>query len=159
MLVLMTMKRQSKSPVRRVSRKPVRSPDVPVTVVMMEHMEGRLTHRMDAGFKRVDSQFGRFKVEMDTIKADVKELQADVKVLQKDVKILKADVKILKADVAHLKTDVSCLRTEFKADFHEIKSELHRVALLVEEQNACNKFVMDGYAQIYEWIRARSPEV
>lgn len=34
----------------------------------------------------------------------------------------------------------------------DLKSELHRVALLVEEQNARNKFVMDGYAQVYELL-------
>ena len=36
-----------------------------------------------------------------------------------------------------------------------VKSELHRVALLVEEQNARNKYVMDGYSQIYELLKER----
>ncbi len=37
----------------------------------------------------------------------------------------------------------------------EMKSEFHRVALLVEEQNARNKYVMDGYAQLYRLIETR----
>ena len=39
------------------------------------------------------------------------------------------------------------IRSEFaglKSEFSGLKSELHRVALLVEEQNARNKYVMDG---------------
>lgn len=41
---------------------------------------------------------------------------------------------------------------DMDSQFADIKSELHRVALIVEEQNARNKFVMDGYAQIYELL-------
>ena len=52
------------------------------------------------------------------------------------------------AGVSSLKADSH----EMKADIHQIKSELHRVALLVEEQNARNKYVMDGYAQIYDLL-------
>lgn len=44
-----------------------------------------------------------------------------------------------------------------RADIHEIKSEFHRVALLVEEQNARNKYVMDGYAQIYDLLVRNNP--
>lgn len=39
-----------------------------------------------------------------------------------------------------------------KSEMHGMKSELHRVALLVEEQNARNKYVMDGYAQLYDLV-------
>lgn len=40
--------------------------------------------------------------------------------------------------------------------FHEMKSEIHRIALLVEEQNAKNTYVLDGYAQIYDLIEQRN---
>ena len=42
-----------------------------------------------------------------------------------------------------------------KSEVFGVKSELHRVALLVEEQNARNKFVLDGYAQLYELIERK----
>lgn len=42
-----------------------------------------------------------------------------------------------------------------KSELHQVKSELHRVALIVEEQNARNKFVLDGYAQLYELIERK----
>lgn len=51
------------------------------------------------------------------------------------------------------KMDSGFARTDSKIE--EVKSEVHRVALLVEEQNARNKYVMDGYAQLYELIMTR----
>lgn len=110
--------------------KPIRSSQVPVTVAMLNEMEGRLSHKIDAGLRRVQS-------EISGVKADVSSL--------------KSDVSSLKSDVSTLKTDVSSLKSEFSG----FKSELHRVALLVEEQNARNKYVLDGYAQLYELIERK----
>jgi hypothetical protein len=42
-----------------------------------------------------------------------------------------------------------------KSELSGVKSEMHRIALLVEEQNARNKFVLDGYAQLYELIERK----
>lgn len=33
--------------------------------------------------------------------------------------------------------------------FEKVLSEIHRIGLLVEEQNSRNKYVLDGYEQIY----------
>ncbi len=46
--------------------------------------------------------------------------------------------------------------TGMKSDISGMKSELHRVALLVEEQNARNRYVMDGYTQMYELLANQS---
>lgn len=89
--------------------KPVRAPQVPVTVEMLNEMEGRLSHKIDSGLSRVH------------------------------------------AEIYGVKSEVSGIRSEVSG----IKSELHRVALLVEEQNARNKFVLDGYAQLYELIERK----
>lgn len=34
--------------------------------------------------------------------------------------------------------------------FDRLQADIHRIALLVEDQNARNKFVLDGYASIYD---------
>ena len=62
---------------------------------------------------------------------------------------------------AEFKSDFGGLKSQFghlKADFGQLKSELHRVALLVKEQNARNRYVMDGYAQIYDLLVNRSSD-
>lgn len=93
----------------RHSSKPTRSAQIPVTVEMMNEMEGRLSHKIDSGLQRVDSKMAELKSEIHGIKSEV----------------------------------------------FGVKSELHRVALMVEEQNARNKFVLDGYAQLYELIERK----
>jgi archaellum component FlaC len=98
------MKRKSAIP-----PKPIRAPQVPVTVEMLDEMEGRLSHKMDSGLNKVYSEISGVKSELSGVKSEIS----------------------------------------------GIKSELHRVALLVEEQNARNKFVLDGYAQLYELIERK----
>ena len=61
----------------------------------------------------------------------------------------------LRSEFSGLKSEFSILKSEIhgvKSEIHGMKSELHRVALLVEEQNARNKYVMDGYTQLYELL-------
>jgi len=58
-----------------------------------------------------------------------------------------------------IESEISGVRSEvhgLKSEISGVKSELHRVALLVEEQNARNKYVMDGYAQLYELLALRN---
>lgn len=93
---------------KKITR-PIKSSQTPATAQMLDHMEERLCHRMDAGFNRLRSEIHEVKSEIH----------------------------------------------EMKSEMHGMKSELHRVALLVEEQNARNKYVMDGYAQIYDLLTVR----
>lgn len=68
---------------------------------------------------------------------------------------LKAEINGVKSEMHGLKAEIHGLKSEMhglKSEMHGNKSELHRIALLVEEQNARNKYVMDGYAQLYELI-------
>lgn len=138
----------------KLSVKPVRSRDVPATAAMLSEMESHLQHEMRAGFERTDAKIEAVKYDVETLKSDVRTLKTDVAVLKTDAQTLKADMQIVKADISEIKIELH----EIKADVHDIKSEMHRVALLVEEQNARNKFVMDGYAQIYDLLAHRRSE-
>ncbi len=50
-------------------------------------------------------------------------------------------------------------RSEMNAKFEKLLSEVHRIGLLVEEQNARNKFVLDGYTSLSDRIDANSNEI
>lgn len=115
--------------------RPLRAPQVPVTVQMMNEMEGRLIHRMDAGFHQLKSEMGSLGTALRSEMAD-----------------LKSDVK---SEIKDIRSDMLLMRSDWKSDLSKITSELHRVALLVEEQNARNKYVLDGYAQLYDMIDRR----
>lgn len=57
-----------------------------------------------------------------------------------------------------LESKFSGLESRFsglESQFSGMKSEMHRIALLVEEQNARNRYVMDGYAQLYDLLERR----
>lgn len=84
------------------------------------------------------------------------ELKSEISAVRSD---LKSEISAVRSE---LKSEISALRSELiseiadlRVDFSGFKSELHRVALLVEEQNARNKFVLDGYAQLYELIERK----
>ena len=109
------MKRKMPSP-----QKPIRAPQVPVTVEMMSEMEGRLADKIDSGLSCIRGEMSGMKSE-------------------------------LKSEISGVKSEISGIKSEIFG----VKSELHRVALLVEEQNARNKFVLDGYAQLYELIERK----
>ena len=66
---------------------------------------------------------------------------------------MKAMVHGSKKEFHGFKSDIHGLKSEFqglKSDMHGLKSEMHRVALLVEEQNARNRIVLDGLASLFE---------
>jgi archaellum component FlaC len=71
---------------------------------------------------------------------------------------MKAEIHGVKAEIQGVKSEMEGMKSEIhavKSGMDGMKSEIHRVGLLVEEQNARNKFVMDGYAQIYELLTER----
>lgn len=47
------------------------------------------------------------------------------------------------------------LNHRMDSGFHSMRSEIHRIGLLVEEQNACNKYALDGYAQLYDLLKTK----
>lgn len=49
---------------------------------------------------------------------------------------------------SEMASEFTAVRTEMSQGFTEVKSEIHRLALLVEEQNARNIFVLDGLTQL-----------
>lgn len=123
------MKRKTQIP-----QKPIKSSQVPVTVGMFDEMESRLGHKIDSGLSSL-------RTEMFSLKGEV---FSEISSMRGDIDHMKGDINSIKGDISSIKTDISLM-----------KSELHRVALLVEEQNARNKFVLDGYAQLYELIERK----
>jgi len=79
--------------------------------------------------------------------------------IESEISGVRSEINGVKSEVHGLKAEISGIRSEvhgLKSEISGVKSELHRVALLVEEQNARNKYVMDGYAQLYELLALRN---
>lgn len=124
---------------------------------MLYEMEQRLSHKIDGGLISVRGEM----VSMQTgLRAEISAVHSELK---SEISAVRSDLKSeISAVRSELKSEISALRSELiseiadlRVDFSGFKSELHRVALLVEEQNARNKFVLDGYAQLYELIERK----
>ncbi len=72
---------------------------------------------------------------------------ADVPVNQEMLFIVRDQ---LSSQIKQLSSQIKVVEHGFGQDFHELKSEMHRVALLVEEQNARNRIVLDGLTSLFE---------
>lgn len=133
-------------------KKPVRSHQVPVTLEMMGEMEGHLSHKIDASAASLRAEMHTMKGELTTeIRAMKGELTGEMNSMKSDMSSLRSDMSLMKSDMESMKSEICSMRS----DVHSIKSEMHRMALLAEEQNARNKFVRDGYAQLYELIERK----
>lgn len=65
----------------------------------------------------------------------------------------------LKSDIASLGLRLDSFHSELKSDIASVLSAVHHVTAIVEEQNARNKLVIDGYKvviDIQEDLRART---
>lgn len=122
---------------------PTRSSQVPATSAMLYEMEERLSHKMESGFYQLKSEMkAELRQEIGGVRSELK----------REIGGLKGEINAIKSDIGGIKSDISGIKSELSG----VKSELHRVALLVEEQNARNKYVMDGYAQLYELLALRN---
>ena len=49
-----------------------------------------------------------------------------------------------------MKSDYQSLDKKIDSNFAKVISEIHRMSILLEEQNGRNKFVLEGYDQIFK---------
>ena len=139
------MKRRPRPPKPRL-KSPRKSGAVPVIKEMLDEARHELKHEIvsfrfevGAGFKRVDAAV------LD-VRSDVEKVETGVLKVRAEVEDVKASVLEVRADIEEVRSDIKWVRS----DMEKVLSAVHRVGLLVEEQNARNKFVLDGYAQLYD---------
>jgi chromosome segregation ATPase len=100
--------------------KPARSADVPATKAMLDETREELKH------------------EITSVKLEVKSVNSGL-----TAKIESVNSK-LTAKIGHVEAKVE----QLDAKVESVLAAVHRVGLLVEEQNARNKFVLDGYTSL-----------
>lgn len=63
---------------------------------------------------------------------------------------IKSEVNSFRGEIKILREDISRIDHKMDSRFDKVLAEVHRIGVLVEEQNARNKFVLDGYAVLYD---------
>lgn len=76
------------------------------------------------------------------------ELKKDIGSVRHEVSSVRHEVSSVRHEIEAVKQSVEALREEMNSKFDKVISEVHRIGLLVEEQNARNKYVLDGYTHL-----------
>ena len=93
---------------------------------------------------------GMLNLHQKQFKADLKSFKKSMEARfnQIDARFSEIDSRFNQIDARFSKVDSRFNHLE--AQLSTILSEVHRIAILMEEQNSRNKYVLDGYDQIYK---------
>ena len=107
------------------SKPPRKSPDIPVTAAMLNEARYEL------------------KAEITSFR-----LEVNARFKQVDARFERVDARFEQIDARFEQVEASIL--SLKSEVAKVLAAVHRVGLLVEEQNARNKYALDGYASLSE---------
>jgi chromosome segregation ATPase len=93
--------------------------EVPVTRGMLSGVRSELLQRIDQGREEARADSRKLDAKIDGVRAEVHDLRAEVHEMRAEVHGVKAEI-------------------------HEVKAGMARIEVLVEEQNARNRIVLDG---------------
>ena len=103
----------------------LKSENVPATQSSITHLKKHVDKRIDS----LELRMASFENKM------------DARFTQVDARFTHVDARF---------THVDAQLNDLKASIANVLSEVHRIALLTEEQNARNKYVLEGYDQIFK---------
>lgn len=109
-------------------KKPVKSADVPATKAMLYEARFEMKHEFNATRIELKSDFRKLNTKIDTVE---QKLSARIDTLDQN----------LSAKIEH---GLSAMDVKVE----KILSAVHRIELVVEEQNARNLYVLDGYTSL-----------
>lgn len=103
----------------------LKTSELPATQLMLTTLRKQIKSEINSLEKRLDSKFNQVDSQFSQVESRFN--QVDSKFSQVESRFNQVDSKI-----------------------ELVLSEIHRIAILMEEQNSRNKFVLDGYASLYE---------
>jgi len=141
----MSLKNRKKSMAGALkTKKPRKSDNVPATKKMVDETRAELKSDltslkliMKAGFKRIDARFA---------KMDARFARIDARFARMEERFAKTEERFAKMEERFASIDERFARLEAKIS--SMEAMMHRMMVLVEEQNARNVFVLDGYASL-----------
>ena len=128
---------------------PARPVDVPATKGMLDESREELKHEITSA--RLEIRAVEAKVDALNAKLDAKSNALDTKIDALGTRLdAKIDALRAEMDSRFKLVDVRFDRTDAKIE--NVLAAVHRVALRVEEQNARNIFVLDGYTSLNDRV-------
>ena len=116
--------RKIKNKKQTKTREPIRSGDVPATKAMLDETREELKHQ-------TTSVKLELSAKIDAVAANLNRVEAK-----------------MESRIDTLAAAIHRIELELNSKIEKILAAVQRVGLLVEEQNARNKFVLDGYTSL-----------
>ena len=154
-----TKRKTTKKPTSKSKKSlaPRKSSKIEVTVGMLDETRAELKSdittlrlEMRAGFKKVDARFKKVDARFNEIDARFKKI--DARFNEVDARFDEIDARFKKIDARFDEMDARFNKLE--AQISALTAMVHRLMVLVEEQNARNIFVLDGYTSLDARVRA-----
>jgi uncharacterized protein YPO0396 len=119
--------------------------EVPVTRAMLAGVRTELLERIDQGRAEAKADNQKLEAKIDAVHAELHEMKAE----------MRGELHEMKAE---MRGELHEMKAEMRGELHEMRGEIHRldasiheveattarIEVLVEEQNARNKMVLDG---------------
>jgi chromosome segregation ATPase len=131
---------------------PRRAREVPVTQIMLFGVRDELKAHVRAEIHGVNGQVRGVRAEFKRIDARFSEMEArfnkvNARFNEIDARFNEIDARFNEIDARFNEVDVRFERVE--ASIQNLISEVHRLAILIEEQNARNRIVLDGLTGLF----------
>lgn len=141
--------------VSKKAKPPKKSQDIPVTQAMLFELREELINKFNSNENSIKANESSIKSNEAAIKANeiaIKANEAALKALEKkmEARFEQVDARFEQVDARFDQVDrrFDQMEKKFEAKFDKLIGEVHRIALLVEDQNARNKYVLDGYTSL-----------
>jgi hypothetical protein len=146
--IIAASKSNTKSKAKTLAKiiEPKRSADIPVTKGQFDEFRAEIQYSITSH----NLELKAFRKETES-----KFNQLDAKF---EAKFNELDAKF-EAKFNQLEARIDQLEIKIEARFTSIEAVLHKILLTIEEQNARNKYVLDGYAQLYDRIEEHKTAV
>jgi len=127
------------------SKRPLKSGEVPATMNVVHSVRDELNHKIDSVKTELHHKIDSVKTELnhkiDSVKTELNHKIDSVKTeLNHKIDSVNAD----------LSGKMDSLNTKMDTGFNHLSNQIHQIKILMEEQNARNRYVLDGYASLYE---------
>lgn len=113
------------------------SDDIQATKGMLDHLEQKLTHQITSCRLETKALEAKMEGRFDKIESRFNQMESRF-----------SDIDSRFNDIYSRFHEVDRRFNQMDAKIEMVLSAVHKVALLVEEQNARNKFVLDGYKSL-----------
>ena len=140
---------------------PLKNKDLPVSQGQFAEFRGEVNSKftsVELEFKAVRSEMaaGFLKIDASFLEIDARFLEVDARFSQIDARFPQIDARFSQIDARFSQIDARFSQIDSKLEL--LIAAVHQIRMLVEEQNARNKYVLDGFANLNAQLKFNKQE-